>query len=140
MEWTKERILIVEDDLSLQPFWSLVLRRCLNEAQVDWTVSCERARVLVTEGRKDGRPYSMIITDIFLAGSDTGLDLLNSPEVQESRAMKLLVTAADEGEIYNHFDWPEHSIAVLAKPFSVPKCERVLEDMLRHRSVRQNVE
>lgn len=128
-----ERVLIVEDDLSLMPFWSVILRRCLKGATVDWAVSCERARELMELADRKQSPYSMIIADIFLAGSDTGLDLLNSPEVERSSALKLLVTSADETALNDGGEWLKPSVAVLSKPLSVPKCERVLESMLTMR-------
>lgn len=129
---SSHRVLIVEDDLSLMPFWSLVLRRCLSGAKFDWAVSCEQAKEFLSQASRTNTPYSMIITDIFLAGSDTGLDLLNSQEALQCEAPKVLVTAADEAAVNESCNWAGQSVAVLAKPLSVPKCERLLESILTH--------
>jgi response regulator of citrate/malate metabolism len=112
------------------PFWSLILRRCLNGAKFDWAVSCEQAKEFLSKASQTDSPYSMIITDIFLAGSDTGLDLLNSDEAKNCVAPKVLVTAADEDAVNQSYNWTDQSVAVLAKPLSVPKCERLLESIL----------
>jgi response regulator of citrate/malate metabolism len=130
MDSNSNRVLIVEDDLSLMPFWSLILRRCLSGAKIDWAVSCEQAKEFLSQADSSKSPYAMIITDIFLAGSDTGIDLLNSAEAQNSVAPKVLVTSADEHAVNRSYNWENQSVSVLAKPLSVPKCERLLESIL----------
>lgn len=134
MESICNRVLIVEDDLSLKPFWSVIIRRCLQGATLDWAVSCEKAKELLHKAATTQSPYGLIITDIFLAGCDTGLDLLSSPEVKSSNAQKLLVTAADAVAVGQSCNWRDQDVAVLAKPLSVPKCERIIESIFAHKS------
>ena len=130
MKKQNNKILIVEDDLSLRPFWTSILNQCGFAHQLDWAVSCEQAQKLLRHAQSVSDPYAMIITDIFLAGSDTGLDLLNSAEVLQSGAHKLLVSGADEKEIRESFTNLSQEVMVLSKPLTVVKCKRVLEKAL----------
>ena len=73
-----------------------------------------------------------MVTDIFLAGSCTGLDLLTSASVVKSCCARMLVSAADETEIKNIYGGElDPKVKVLAKPLNVPKCERAVLEILR---------
>lgn len=124
------RALIVEDDLALQPFWKIVLKRCFQECELDWAVSAEHAKCMIQQSERIGTPYSLIISDIFLAGSETGLDLLKS-EIESQTATKfLLVSAAEADRIKDTLGWISDSV-VLTKPLNVPKCERAIYQLLK---------
>ena len=64
------RVLIVEDDVTMEPLWRYVIETVRPGALVEWMTSGEAAsrRILAAE-------YSLIISDIFLNGDMTGLDL-----------------------------------------------------------------
>ncbi len=79
------RVLIVEDDLALQPFWTLIVKRCFDRVIMDWAVSSEHALQMVATLNKSGFGYDLIVVDLFLAGSDTGYEFLQSEEVAKIR-------------------------------------------------------
>ncbi len=81
-----KRILIVEDDLSLRPLWESFFGTHYPKAWIDWAVSCEQAMVMILEKNKLRKKYHLIISDIFLAGSGTGIDLMKSKVVRDSGA------------------------------------------------------
>ena len=83
-------VLIVEDDLSQQPLWQHIILRSCKEAKLTWAVSAEQALTIMKESNlssqlssnspedKDIAKFDLIVVDLFLAGSQTGLDFLNS--------------------------------------------------------------
>lgn len=126
----EKKILIVEDDLSLRPFWSVVFDRCAPRSRLDWAVSSEQAQRLLRDATSQERPYDVIITDLFLAGSGTGLDLLESEAARRSGAKKLLVSVADAKDIQDGFLAADTAVTVLSKPLDIPGCTRVIERVL----------
>ena len=69
------RILIVEDDVSMQPLWSYVVETASPGAQIKWVLSEEAADQAIRTLLQKSDAFDLIISDIFLAGSRTGLDL-----------------------------------------------------------------
>lgn len=69
------RVLVVEDDLSLQPLWNHIIHEAYPKARVDWATTEEVAERLIRQRFKRGRPYNLVISDVFLAGRKTGIDL-----------------------------------------------------------------
>jgi len=123
-----KKVLIVEDDLSLQPLWLLIIAKCSVTAKVEWAVSSEQALALI---RKSETPtaYDLIIADLFLAGSDTGIELLNSKEVKLTGAKKILVSAATRDGLEYNFREYLRDTTIITKPLNVVDCERFINDL-----------
>lgn len=73
----EKRVLIAEDDLTLQPLWQMMLKRRNENIRIDWATSMEEAERLLRFRYKSGAPYHMVIADIFLEGHGSGIDLWN---------------------------------------------------------------
>ncbi|AGH95649.1 response regulator [Pseudobdellovibrio exovorus] len=125
-----KRILVVEDDLSLKPLWESFFSRRSQQVQMDWVVSCEEARKIIKKANEEKNPFYLIITDIFLAGSGTGMELLRSPEVMNSQARTVLVSAADRYEILSKFGHLMPNTEVISKPLDFRKYEPILNHLL----------
>ena len=69
------RILIVEDDVTMEALWRYIIDVAKPGAQLQWPTTGEAADHLLREGEKKGSDYDLVITDIVLGGSRTGLDL-----------------------------------------------------------------
>lgn len=119
--------LVIEDDLSLKPLWELIFRRRVEDWSVDWAISSEEGRRLCLKALSEGHPYSIVVVDLFLAGSETGLDFISSNEVSRIEAPVILVSAIEERKIKENYDEVVRNTPVISKPLSVPKCERVLD-------------
>jgi hypothetical protein len=63
------KILIVEDDKTLEPIWDYVTTKVNNLSKVDWATSELEAEDLIFEAQRDGRQYDLVIVDIFLEGA-----------------------------------------------------------------------
>ena len=125
-----KKVLVVEDDLSLQPIWQEIFRRCSPTIKLDWAVSCEAAQKMVNDSNELKTPFDLIVVDLFLAGSGTGLDLLHSEEVVKSHARTMLVSSAETGKIRDFYGDPLLATQIIAKPFSVKECERAIRKIL----------
>jgi DNA-binding NtrC family response regulator len=64
------RILIVEDDVTMEPLWRYVIETARPGTLVEWMTSGEAAA-----SRLQSTAFDLIISDIFLGGEVTGLDL-----------------------------------------------------------------
>lgn len=64
------RILIVEDDVTMEPLWRYVIETAHPGALVEWMTSGEAAAK-----RMATASFDLVISDIFLNGDMTGLDL-----------------------------------------------------------------
>ena len=71
----RPRILIVEDDITLEPIWAYIVERAERLATVTWATSEFEAESLILDSIDEGNEYDLVITDIFLSGSKTGIDL-----------------------------------------------------------------
>jgi response regulator of citrate/malate metabolism len=114
-----KRVLIVEDDLSLRPLWENFFAVHYSRAWIDWAVSCEQAMVMILEKNKERKKYHLIISDIFLAGSGTGIDLIKSKAVRDSGAKTVLVSSAARDEVLKQYGHLLPDTAILNKPLDL---------------------
>ncbi len=130
-------VLIVEDDLGQQPLWQHIFSRSSQEASITWAVSAEQALTILQESSLYNLKFDLMIVDLFLAGSETGLSFLNCDEVKQSKAQTILVSAANKTHlddyVQNHLKNTKglQNINVIAKPLNVVRCEKVLNDLLK---------
>lgn len=121
-----KRVLVAEDDLSLWPMWEVIVKRCLPSAEVRWAVSSEEAKRLISESFEDDMSFDVIISDLFLAGSETGLELLRSDEVRKSKASTVLVSMAEIDNLTMNYQSLLPETIFITKPLNVVKCERMM--------------
>lgn len=123
----KKRILVVEDDLGLRILWELILVKQFAGYHLDWAVSCEEACKLVQSSVRYGSTYSLIITDLFLSGQETGLDLIRFLSRHLYEAPVMLVSVVEEEILRESYGDLLTDRQVLTKPLSVPQCYEALE-------------
>lgn len=123
------RVLIIEDDLAYKPLWADILRRNLGSdvAEVHWAVSAEEARVQYEKCVSSGQFFDFIITDVFLAGSDTGLDFVENIFADDQEAPPvILISSVDKEEVEEIVDTDSRRIEVLSKPINANQFKEVL--------------
>ncbi len=69
------RILIVEDDFTMEPLWNYVITEVSPGAHVKWVFTEEAAERLIGQKRQHSEEFDLVICDIFLSGTRTGIDL-----------------------------------------------------------------
>lgn len=126
------RVLIVEDDISLTNLLTKVLEGFSPNVEVDWATSGEEAEYyLRREGQHYGSsPYDLVIADIFLEGEVTGLDIWRLCE-EKYRGCQTLVTSSMPIEKFvsclkNEYACP----AYLPKPFTMTECIEAIHEFI----------
>ena len=134
-------VLIVEDDLGQQPLWQHILSRSSQDTSITWAVSAEQALTILQKSAIYEIKFDLIIVDLFLAGSETGLSFLNTDAVKQSKAQTILVSAAEKNDLDDYIQKQlrktknDDIINVIAKPLNVVKCEKVLDELLIKRQL-----
>lgn len=82
------RVLIVEDDVTMEPLWRYVIETARPGASVEWMTSGEAAAKRLKTG-----DFDLVISDIFLGGDLTGLDLWEIAETDRFVLMSVLTPA-----------------------------------------------
>jgi response regulator of citrate/malate metabolism len=130
MDVCTKKVLIAEDDLAQKSLWESFFSNAKNKIELHWTVSCEEALKLIQKSQIENNPFDLIITDIFLAGSGTGMDLLNSEIVEKCKAKKVLVSAVEREDVLEKFGHLLTDIEIMSKPISREKYESVMTRIL----------
>ncbi len=123
-----KRVLIVEDDLSLKPVWHELFSDM--PAQIYWAVSYEESIKIIEQMKRRREDFDLIITDIFLAGSGTGIELISSQLVKDSHAKTILISVADKDEILNEYGHILPNAHVMSKPISIRHYKKIIGGML----------
>ena len=130
MERCVRKILIVEDDLALKPIWEKFFKLYSELLGIEWAVSCEEAIKMISQANENNAAYFLIISDLFLAGSKTGMELIKSAEVLISKAKTVLISAADSEEVVEKFGHLIPGTIVISKPFNFKKYGAIFRNIL----------
>lgn len=130
------RVLIIEDDLAYKPLWADILRRNLGGhiAEIHWAVSAEEAKIQYEKSIATKQFFDFIITDVFLAGSDTGLDFVENIFADDQEAPPvILISSVDKDEVEEIVDTESRRIEVLSKPINANQFKAVLHRITEDR-------
>lgn len=130
------RILIIEDDLAYKPLWADILRRYLGGhiAEICWAVSAEEARIQYEKSIATKQFFDFIIADVFLAGSDTGLDFVENIFADDQEAPPvILISSVDKEEVEGVIDTESRRIEILTKPINVVQFKEVMNRITENR-------
>lgn len=122
------KVLVVEDDLSLHPLWRKIFSMSKHPLRVEWTNRAEDAENLIRMRYRGGHPFDLVIADIFLDGSETGVDLWNryGEEAHNFIFVSGLPTERYEFLMSLSYGCPTY----LRKPLSFKECFKVVESIL----------
>jgi len=121
----ERRILIAEDDLSLQPLWERAIASKGGPVIVDWATSMADAERLIRYRFKRGTPYDLVVSDIFLEGMGSGIDLWNHYGEEAKNFVLVTAVPITEEKLMKRIDFghPE----CLRKPLNFQKCSRIAD-------------
>ena len=129
-EKTLERVLVIEDDVSLVNLLTHVLEEMHPGVLIDWATSGEEAEYYIKRESEiyPELPYDLIVADIFLEGETTGLDIWKLCD-DEFPQTQILVTSSLPVEkflssLQNEMNLP----AYLPKPFTMRECLEAIEE------------
>lgn len=125
----KNRVLIVEDDVTLEPFWRRALKRADPRSELVWAYSERDAEYEIKRSLMEDRPFKAVVIDLFLAGPQTGIDLWES--AGESTRENMILTSGMAAEKFRRY-FGDHHMAppFLQKPYSFSACVETLRSML----------
>lgn len=124
------RILIVEDDTTLYHLWSQASSIVSNLVQIDWATSEIEAEELILDSLREGRQYDLLIVDIFLEGTRTGLDLYK--RFGHLFYNHIIITSGTEYQKYvEYLNIGSLAPFCMEKPLQPTQCIEVLKRMLQ---------
>ena len=126
------KILFLEDDLTLEPLWRSWVRRFSPGAEIFWAVSSEEGKTMVEQANLSGQPFQIIVADIFLAGSQTGIDFLTSDLIRSSNARTVLVSMVCSQKVESYYRSLLPTTLFISKPINLVKCEKLVSSFLNN--------
>ena len=112
------RILILEDDLYWEPIWQSILDMFSLLEKSIWVNSVKTAEQTLESHWKSGIYFPLIISDVFVAGAGSGLDLLEKYGHQIENSL-LFVSSVSEEKLKAHTAAMGYNVAILQKPFKI---------------------
>lgn len=119
------RVLVVEDDLTLKSFWNHILSKKFKRIKVDWASTEELAEGMIRNRFQKNKPYDLVISDIFLAGQKTGLELWFN--FADAATQFLFVSVLAENRFEQLMKGVKTQPFFLQKPLDPVQCKQILE-------------
>lgn len=129
------RVLIVEDDRALETVLNRVLESISPTLTVDWVTTAEEALTRVREASKAGRPYDLVIADIFLEGQRTGLEFWQQCQIACPGTAIVIMSSMPIDRFFTSIGTEIISPPYLQKPFRLGECKALFEGILRYEGV-----
>lgn len=127
-EISPPRVLIVEDDLEYEPIWQIVFQKINPDIRYTWSTSANEAQQLLDQAHLNGKKWDLIISDIFLSGSRTGLDLWQ--EWGEPFENMLLVSGVEYSKVLDYIGLTKNPPAYIQKPFIISECVDIVSEFI----------
>lgn len=126
----KARILVIEDDITCEPIWNYIIERADGNAHFDWATSISEAESKIEKALFEGKGYDLLISDIFVSGSKTGIDLWN--HYAHLMAGKIiLVSGIDYLKMTHYIGNKAGTPLYLKKPLIIHECIEAVYGLLR---------
>lgn len=125
------RVLIIEDDYGLQTALTRALRKMNPDINIEWVSSADEALGLLgnTDLSTDER-YDLIISDIFLPGKLSGLQLWEACEATRQSTPVLLMSGMGVEEFFRAIGRNTIAPPFLPKPFALGEFTQITESLL----------
>ncbi len=124
----RQRILIVEDDVTAEPLWKHVIQKVSPNATYRWVSNVDAAEYLIRKHHNQGTPFDLVISDVFLSGQRTGIDLWQ--RLGEMVPAFLAVSIIPHEKFFklvgNNLKAPRY----IQKPLNPKECIEVVSDLL----------
>lgn len=122
------RILVVEDDISYEPLWRKVFEEVDPEIEYSWCTSANEAQKILEKTLRDGEYWDLVIADIFLSGSRTGLDLWE--RCGEPVENMIIVSSVDYSKLLDYIGSTSTPPVYLKKPLNLKECVSAVSDFV----------
>lgn len=122
------KVLIVEDDISYEPIWRKVLESVDPSIEYQWCTSANEAQKILEETIKNGEHWDLVIADIFLSGSRTGLDLWE--KCGEPVENMIIVSSVDYSKLLDYIGSTSSPPIYIKKPLQIQECITAVNDLI----------
>jgi DNA-binding NtrC family response regulator len=119
-----KELLILEDDISLKILIARTIAMIDPAVQIDWASTVDEATAKIA--KKD---YAGVLSDIFVSGGKTGLDLWDQVHARHPELPFVMMSSMDLGDYFQHFD-AQACPPFLPKPFRVSDLADALQGHL----------
>lgn len=126
------RFLVVEDDQGQWPLWDYIIKSIHPSAEIDYETTERGAESLLRNSFHAEAPYDLVISDVFLEGQDTGIDLWSRyGEVSDHFIFVSSMSLRNfDSLIHSINTTSDNSPFFIQKPLSLPACKEVLKALL----------
>jgi DNA-binding NtrC family response regulator len=123
-----KRVLIVEDDLATGRILHNVVRSASDAVIIDWYLSAEEALGKINDIETDGsEQYTLVISDITLAGRTSGVDLWSTYNRREHNTKFLFISGLPKEAFFSKLGKVESRIPeYLQKPISIEEAKSII--------------
>jgi DNA-binding NtrC family response regulator len=119
-----KELLVIEDDLNLKALIARTIALISPDTLVDWAATAEEA-----SKKLSSKSYVGVLSDIFLAGGKSGLDLFDEVHARTPDLPFVIMSSMDLGEYFQHFE-AKTCPPFLPKPFRVNDLAEALQGHL----------
>ena len=134
MESTQRQtsVYVVEDDIEMSTIIDRVLRSIDQQIILDWSTNAEEAIKKIHAASVKGiqKPFDLIITDVLLDGSRSGIDLWHYCKKKYSEIPIVLTSACSRESLFPKGSPLQDEPIFLQKPFSISECRSLLRKLL----------
>jgi response regulator of citrate/malate metabolism len=129
LNYKLNKVLIVEDDLSLSNLLCEVIETFSPEAEIHTATSGEEAEeYLKREAEIKYSPYDLVVADIFLEGETTGLDVWKMCDEKYPKTEILVTSSLPVEKFKSYLKNADSCPPYLQKPFSLEECMATIHE------------
>lgn len=122
------KVLVVEDDISFEPLWRQVFHKVDPEIEYSWCTTANEAQKILENTFREGECWDLIITDIFLTGSRTGLDLWQG--CGEPAENMIIVSSVEYSKVLDYVGPTSTPPIYLKKPLKISECVSAIQELI----------
>lgn len=129
---SEKRVLVVEDDVTMIPFWSAIFLDIDPSIELEWAENFSSARQKLTSRKYNENPYDLVVADVFLSGKKTGLELWDEfcDKQPHTRHPFLIVSAASDEKIAKQINPDLPKPEFLKKPLNYRETRDTVDRLL----------
>lgn len=120
------QILIVEDDIVLHPMFEFIFKKKFPNCTLSIVKSYDQAIQQIIQFNKEKKKIDIILSDLYLEGVRTGVDLLCSDSVRKTQARTFLVSSANLLDLEESYRELLPETTFIRKPINLFKCQAML--------------
>ena len=126
------RFLVVEDDMGQWALWENIILSTFPNAKIDFETSEAGAEALLRHSFHTEKPYDLVISDVFLDGEDTGIDLWERyGEVSDHFIFVSSMSLSNfDALVHSARNTTDNLPFYMQKPLQVQNCKEVIQALL----------